>query len=148
MRQRRETVEHPFGTIKSWMGATHFVMKRLENVRTEMALNVLAYNLTRTMNIIGIRPLMAAIQVWDAASAEFRAMLGSNRRLGALKHSRRVHTPKYGKSLSIRQIAGAIWIRASLRKTAERFHTPKTQTSHSTDVVQCFRCCAGGAPGS
>ncbi len=63
MRRRRETVEHPFGTIKSWMGATHFLMKRLRNVRTEMALNVLAYNLTRVMNIIGIRPLMAAIRV-------------------------------------------------------------------------------------
>jgi len=63
MRQRRETVEHPFGTIKAWMGATHFLMKRLRNVRTEMALNVLAYNLTRVMNIIGIRPLIAAIRV-------------------------------------------------------------------------------------
>jgi len=62
MRQRRETVEHPFGTIKSWMGATHFLMKRLRNVRTEMALSVLAYNLTRVMNIIGIRPLIAAIR--------------------------------------------------------------------------------------
>ena len=62
MRQRRETVEHPFGTIKMWMGATHFLMKRLKNVRTEMALSVLAYNLTRVMNIIGIRPLMAAIR--------------------------------------------------------------------------------------
>jgi transposase len=62
MRQRRETVEHPFGTIKSWMGATHFLMKRLRNVRTEMALNVLAYNLTRVMNILGIRPLIAAIR--------------------------------------------------------------------------------------
>jgi transposase len=62
MRQRRETVEHPFGTVKMRMGATHFLMKRLENVRTEMALSVLAYNLTRVMNIIGIRPLMAAIQ--------------------------------------------------------------------------------------
>ncbi len=62
MRQRRETVEHPFGTIKAWMGATHFLIKRLKNVRTEMALNVLAYNLTRVMNIIGIRPLMAAIR--------------------------------------------------------------------------------------
>jgi len=49
MRQRRETVEHPFGTIKSWMGATHFLMKRLRNVRTEMALSVLAYNLTRLL---------------------------------------------------------------------------------------------------
>jgi transposase len=62
MRQRRETVEHPFGTIKMWMGATHFLMKRLNNVKTKMALSVLAYNLTRVMNIVGIRPLMAAIQ--------------------------------------------------------------------------------------
>ncbi len=62
MRQRRETVEHPFGTIKMRLGATHFLMKRLKNVRTEMALSVLAYNLTRVMNIIGIKPLMAAIR--------------------------------------------------------------------------------------
>ena len=61
MRARRETVEHPFGTIKARMGATHFLMKRLKNVRTEMALNVLAYNLTRVMNIIGIRPLIQAM---------------------------------------------------------------------------------------
>ena len=63
MRQRRETVEHPFGTIKARMGATHFLMKRLRNVRTEMALSVLAYNLTRVMNIIGIRPLIQAMGV-------------------------------------------------------------------------------------
>ncbi len=62
MRQRRETVEHPFGTIKMWMGSTHFLMKRLKNVRTEMALHVLAYNLKRFMNIRGIGPLMAAIR--------------------------------------------------------------------------------------
>ena len=61
MRRRRETVEHPFGTIKIRLGATHFLMKRLKNVRTEMALSVLAYNLTRVMNILGIRPLIAAI---------------------------------------------------------------------------------------
>jgi transposase len=61
MRQRRETVEHPFGTIKMRMGATHFLMKRLNNVKTEMALSVLAYNLTRVMNIIGIRPLIKAM---------------------------------------------------------------------------------------
>ncbi len=60
--QRRETVEHPFGTIKARMGATHFLMKRLKNVRTEMALSVLAYNLTRVMNILGIEPLMAAMR--------------------------------------------------------------------------------------
>ena len=61
MRQRRETVEHPFGTMKARMGATHFLTKTLPKVATEMALSVLAYNLTRVMNIIGVKPLMAAI---------------------------------------------------------------------------------------
>jgi len=61
MRRRRETVEHPFGTLKMRMGATHFLMKRLPKVATEMALHVLAYNLTRVMNIMGIQPLMAAM---------------------------------------------------------------------------------------
>jgi macrodomain Ter protein organizer (MatP/YcbG family) len=61
MRQRRETVEHPFGTLKMRMGATHFLTKRLPKVATEMALHVLAYNLTRVMNIMGTQPLMAAI---------------------------------------------------------------------------------------
>jgi transposase len=61
MRRRRETVEHPFGTIKSWMGSTHFQMKTLPRVRTEMALHVLAYNLKRVINIIGIAPLIAAM---------------------------------------------------------------------------------------
>ena len=62
MRMRRETVEHPFGTIKDRMGATHFLMKTLPKVATEMALSVLAYNLTRVINILGIKPLMAAIK--------------------------------------------------------------------------------------
>src|SRR5712675_1953367 len=62
MRQRRETVEHPFGTLKMRMGATHFLMKRLPNVATEMALHVLAYNLTRVMNIVGVKPLLVAIR--------------------------------------------------------------------------------------
>jgi transposase len=61
MRQRRETVEHPFGTIKARMGATHFLTKRLPKVAAEMALCVLAYNMTRVMNIVGIKQLMAAI---------------------------------------------------------------------------------------
>ena len=67
MRQRRETVEHPFGPIqvvdgKMRLGATHFLMKRLKNVRTEIALSVLAYNLTRVINILGITPLLQAIR--------------------------------------------------------------------------------------
>jgi transposase len=61
MRQRRETVEHPFGTMKARMGATHFLTKTLPKVAAEMALSVLAYNLTRVMNIVGIKPLIAAI---------------------------------------------------------------------------------------
>jgi transposase len=62
MRTRRETVEHPFGTLKMRMGATHFLMKRLPKVATEMALHVLAYNLTRVMNIVGIKPLLAQLR--------------------------------------------------------------------------------------
>jgi hypothetical protein len=62
MRLRRETVEHPFGTIKSWMGSTHFQMKTLKHVSTEMSLHVLAYNLKRMMNILGIKPLIEEMQ--------------------------------------------------------------------------------------
>ena len=63
MRQRRETVDHPFGTIKVRMGAVHFLMKTLPRVSGEMALHVLAYNLTRVMNITGSRLLIAAMRV-------------------------------------------------------------------------------------
>ena len=62
MRVRRATVEHPFGTIKSWMGSTHFSMKTLPRVSTEMSLHVLAYNLKRVINLVGTRQLIAAIQ--------------------------------------------------------------------------------------
>ena len=62
MRQRRETVEHPFGTIKYWMGYTHFQMRTLKHVATEMALHVLAYNLKRVMKIMGVAALIAAMK--------------------------------------------------------------------------------------
>jgi transposase len=62
MRQRRETVEHPFATLKMRMGANHFLMKRLPKVATEMALHVVAYNLTRVMNIIGVQRLLEAMR--------------------------------------------------------------------------------------
>ena len=62
MRARRETVEHPFGTLKMRMGATHFLMKRLPKVATEMALHVLAYNLTRVMNIVGVQRLLSVMR--------------------------------------------------------------------------------------
>ena len=62
MRLRRQTVEHPFGTLKAWMGSTHFLTKTLPRVRTEMSLHVLAYNLKRVMNILGVGPLLAAVR--------------------------------------------------------------------------------------
>jgi transposase len=58
MRIRRETVEHPFGTIKFWMGSQHFLMRSLKHVATEMSLHVLAYNIKRVIKIVGIIPLM------------------------------------------------------------------------------------------
>jgi transposase len=62
MRIRRQTVEHPFGTIKSWMGSTHFQMKTLKHVGTEMALHVLAYNMKRVMQILGNGSLIEAMR--------------------------------------------------------------------------------------
>jgi hypothetical protein len=62
MRIRGSTVEHPFGTIKSWLGPTHFQMKTLKHVSTEMSLHVLSYNLKRMLQMFGVVPLMAAIR--------------------------------------------------------------------------------------
>ena len=62
MRVRRTASEHPFGTLKAWMGATHFQTRTLPRVSTEMSLHVLAYNLRRVINIMGAKPLMAAIR--------------------------------------------------------------------------------------
>ncbi len=66
---RSKTVEHPFGTIKAWMGATHFKMKTMKHVATEMALHILAYNMMRVMAILGV-PMtsFAACAIIDKAS--------------------------------------------------------------------------------
>lgn len=75
MRIRAQTVEHPFGTLKHWMGATHFQMTRLEHVSTEMSLHVLAYNFKRVINILGVKALMEAI---EALILRFRCLLQLN----------------------------------------------------------------------
>ena len=62
MRIRRQTVEHPFGTLKAWMGATHFLTRTLDRVSTEMSLHVLAYNFKRVLNLLGNSALMAAMR--------------------------------------------------------------------------------------
>ena len=66
MRIRRQTVEHPFGTIKSWVGSAHFLTKTLDRVSTEMSLHVLAYNLKRMMRILGNGVLMGTMKVMRA----------------------------------------------------------------------------------
>ena len=62
MTVRRSTVEHAFGTLKFWMGSVHFLMKRLRNVRTEMSLHVLSYNMKRAMNILTVPGLLQAMR--------------------------------------------------------------------------------------
>ena len=79
MQQRRETVEHPFGTIKAWMGATHFKMKTLKHVATEMALHVLAYNMKRVIAILGVAGLIEAILTF---LSWLESALGLKRALG------------------------------------------------------------------
>ena len=64
MTVRRSTVEHPFGTLKFWMGSAHFLMKRLHNVKTEMSLHVLSYNMKRVMNILGVPGLLQAMRAY------------------------------------------------------------------------------------
>jgi Transposase DDE domain len=61
-RPRRQTVEHPFGTLKAWMGATHFLTKTLPRVSTEMSLHVLAYNFKRLIRIIGAQRVICAMK--------------------------------------------------------------------------------------
>ena len=66
MTLRKRTVEHVFGTLKHWMGATHFLMRGMDNVSTEMSLHVLSYNLRRVMNILGVTDLIQAVRLMRA----------------------------------------------------------------------------------
>jgi len=66
MTLRRSTIEHVFGTLKHWMGSTHFLMKTMAHVGTEMSLHVLAYNLKRVMSVLGIAEMMKAMRLAGA----------------------------------------------------------------------------------
>ncbi len=68
VKQQRCTVEHVFGTLKFWMGSAHFLMRRLKNVKTEMSLHVLGYNLRRVINLLVADGLIAAIRKCVAAT--------------------------------------------------------------------------------
>lgn len=91
MRIRRCTVEHPYGTIKAWMGATHFLTRGLERVKTEMSLHVLAYNLKRLIAILGITDMIKAIKAFIRLWALKAALLAV-----ALAFPRGSHTKRYG----------------------------------------------------
>jgi hypothetical protein len=69
MRIRRQTVEHPFGTIKAWMGATRFLTRTIEKVSIEMSLHVLAYNMKRVIKLLGSADLIRTIQDRSAQAA-------------------------------------------------------------------------------
>ena len=85
---RRCTAEHPFGTLKSWMGATHFLTRTKERVGAEMSLYVLAYNIKRMIKILGIGPLLEAIRAYGEALAAFLrvsvASIGQSQRFFAV----------------------------------------------------------------
>ena len=102
MRERRQTVEHPFGTIKSWMGATHFQMKTPKHVGTEMALHVLAYNMKRVMRILGVGGLIEAIIEGRTGS---HGMAGGCRNADAYRRTCRRHRGVDDQSLAGAQVA-------------------------------------------
>ena len=87
MRTRRRLVEHRFGTIKAWMGHTHFLMKRRPNVKTEISLHIPAYNMKRVMAVLGTKPLMEAIRAQTRRSTPLR-------RRGALAAQRAFTRPR------------------------------------------------------
>jgi len=66
MTLRRRTIEHVFGTLKHWMGSTHFLMRGLEHVGTEMSLHVLAYNLKRVIKLLGMTKTIKAMRLLSA----------------------------------------------------------------------------------
>ena len=74
MRIRRSSVEHPYGTIKSWMGATHFLTRGLERVATEMSLHVLAYNFRRLIALLGVARMLAAIRAFARFLRRFSSL--------------------------------------------------------------------------
>ena len=83
MAVRRCTAEHPFGTLKSWMGVTHFLTRTMERVSAEMSLHVLAYNMKRMIKIMGLGPLLEAIRAHGEALAVFLCeAIASMRHLG------------------------------------------------------------------
>jgi len=90
MRVRRQTVEHPFGTIKAWMGATHFLTRTLSRVSTEMSLHVLAYNLKRVVNLLGVTALIRAIKGWRIFLRSIRSRFRLITMILSVRHGPRI----------------------------------------------------------
>jgi hypothetical protein len=98
MRIRRSTVEHPYATIKTWMGATHFLTKGLERVKAEMSLNVLSYNFRRLMTLLGMEGMLAAIRAY-AHFLTLQGLLWLSSLLALLK----MRKPGYGEQFFVLQ---------------------------------------------
>jgi transposase len=110
MTVRRSTVEHPFGTLKFWMGSAHFLMKTLHNVKTEMSLHVLSYNMKRAMKILGVPGLLQAMQTWLPIN-HFLLVLACEARSkgpGRLLNRLRAILARFAKSVPIQQCPYAV----------------------------------------
>ena len=103
-KMRTRSVEHPFGTLKHWMGATHFQMITLEHVSTEMSLHVLAYNMKRVMNILGVEVLIEAITalIWLHICRLWPPYVA----LGAFQRLHAIHQQKSGTYRKLFWVAG------------------------------------------
>jgi Transposase DDE domain len=106
MRPRRETVEHPFGTIEAEMGATQFLTKTLPRVAADMALHVLAYNLTRVMNTMGVQPHLAAMKAQSSQTCVLPAIRPEGLEVRALVSPRIVIETRPRPALSRPRLSG------------------------------------------
>lgn len=122
MRTRWRTVEHVFGTLKSWMGATHFRTRQLRNVATEMSLQVLAYNLKRVLAVLGTGPLLTALRACEHAAPRAPSPL-------------RTDTPK-------RVLTQSRW-EAVLTRTLGGGHSPLRSSRHEDELTQSVKAVDG-----
>src|SRR5215472_9034312 len=100
---RRQTVEYPFGTLKAWMGATHFLTRTLDKVRTEMSLHVLVYNLKRMITIFGVGPL-----IWRRSGPD--RLVQAARVSRSIRHANCLagkHGPSAGSSRAFLTVSGS-----------------------------------------
>ena len=128
MRVRRSTVEHPYGTIKAWMGSTHFLTKGLDRVKTEMSLHVLAYNLKRLMAILGIASMMNAIRAY-ALFVKLQGLLWSITLLALTEKPKRGYGAPQASLLSK---TSRVLVQICFQRSILSFYTAWVRSGHLT----------------